>query len=828
MKAVRVVSVVNDMNAGKGPRHRLFTPAVWRGEGALALLLAALAFGLAASGWTWRGDRVVYDFALTAWSRPPPPDIVIVAIDDASIDAIGRWPWPRAVHSTLLDKLSQAQPRAIGLDLILSEADPDPAQDRLLAQVLRRAAPVVLPVAWQPGVGGLPPRLLAPVAELQSATLLGAIEPAVDADGVLRHAFLHTGLAGTAAQDQAPLAPVMRPHAQSPPYPHLYPHMALALLHAGGETLDPRFAAVTETSDAVQDNANSVGSGGLRDQRFLIRYAGPPGHVLRVSYVELLRGAVKPDVLKGRYVLIGMTALGLGDTLATPVNRDQHAMPGVEVLANTLYTLRSGDTVRALPRWPAAALAGALLLLLVPALKWVGARWALLLALAVVPLTIAASLLAVGAGLWWSPLPCALAAALAYPLWSWRRLEQTADSLDMEIRKFEHEGGLAAPHAPQAWARFQPRDRLALRLDSLQAATDTVRSARRFLADALAGMPTAMLVADQQGRVLLANTLTAKLFETATATAMQGLDLAGLLVEFHTPQPVDWQALLDRTDTPPDGVAVEAQLARRGDLWLHFASVSLLGQQRWVVTLVDVTAIKQAQRRRDETLAFVTHDLRSPASSIMLLADMQLQGQSGLAPDALLTEIHRLAARALELSDDIVRVAHAESRPLNLAPTPVAALLDEVLVDLRPQAQSANVRLRAAPHGMLAAVVMDRALVLRALGNLVSNAIKHSPRDGLVEVRAAVDAQDPGVLVISVRDSGAGLSAQQLHKLRSESQGLPAGDARGVGLGLLFVQRVAARHRGRLLARAGERGRGTVFELQLQMAAPPAAAEAVL
>ncbi|HMW23056.1 MAG TPA: hypothetical protein PKC59_06435, partial [Burkholderiaceae bacterium] len=60
-----------------------------------------------------------------------------------------------------------------------------------------------------------------------------------------------------------------------------------------------------------------------------------------------------------------------------------------------------------------------------------------------------------------------------------------------------------------------------------------------------------------------------------------------------------------------------------------------------------------------------------------------------------------------------------------------------------------------------------------------------------------------------------GLSPAQCRQLERESQGLPAGDARGVGLGLLFVQRVAARHRGRLAARPGPGQRGTLAELRL-------------
>ena len=71
----------------------------------------------------------------------------------------------------------------------------------------------------------------------------------------------------------------------------------------------------------------------------------------------MLSGKVPAEALTGRYLLVGMTATGLGDSAATPVNRQQHAMPGVELLGHALYTLRSGDTLR-----PAPPLAGAMML----------------------------------------------------------------------------------------------------------------------------------------------------------------------------------------------------------------------------------------------------------------------------------------------------------------------------------------------------------------------------------------------------------------------------------------------------------------------------------
>ena len=761
----------------------------------VALVLAALAFVLPLSGWAWRADRLVYDIGLSLWRRPVPEGIVIVAIDDASVAAIGRWPWPRAVHSTLLARLAAARPRAIGLDVTFSESDPDPAQDALLARQLAAAAPVVMSVDWVAAGAGQPPRLLTPVTGLPPGVSLGTAEASVDADGVMRHAFLGAGPAAS---------PV--------------PHMALALLHAGGEVPAPGLPVT------AADEPAPAREPWQRRDRFLVRYAGPPGHLARVSYLDVLRGAVPPERLAGRYVLVGMTATGLGDTVATPVNRQHHAMPGVEVLGHTLYTLRSGDTVRPLSPLAGAALSAGLILVLMAGIQRFGARRALALAVGAVPLVIGASLAALGGGLWWSPVSWALVAVLAYPLWSWRRLEQAVDALDAEIGRLVPEAGLS-PGAP-ARPVSRRRDALALRLDALHAATDTVRSARRFLSDALAGLPTAMAVTDERGRVLLANALAAQLFELDRAEDMPGLELPGLLVEFM-PVPgapvTELEAIFQPGPTAPAACVVEARAERLGDFLLHFAPVLLLGQQRWVVTFSDVSAIRQAQRRRDRALAFVSHDLRSPANALMLMADLYRRGRMDMTQEAFLDEVQRLGARTQQLADDFVRVAHVETRPLQCQPVALAALLDEVVADFRPQALAAQILLgwQTDPTAGRSASVwpMDRALVQRAVGNLVSNAIKHSPAGGEVVIwvrtHADTDLHAEDALSLTVCDQGPGLSAEQRERLNQGDEGLPSGDAGGVGLGLQFVQIVARRHGGRLRALPGRAEATGRFELAL-------------
>ena len=791
----------------------------WRDEVTITAALATLACLLALGGWAWRLDRVVYDLGLTLWRREAPPGIVIVAIDDASVQAIGRWPWRRAVHASLLELLATAKPRAVALDLVLSEPDPDPEQDRLLALALQHAAPVVVPVPWRVG-SAEPLQATEPTEALRGTVKLGAAEAPVDADGVLRHAFLHAG---------PPDAP--------------YPHLALALLQAGGESLHPRAqgeheanipsgaARVLPTADGSAAGPIAVppAKGWQRDGRLLIRYAGPPGTVTQVSYADVLSGGVPAAQFRGQYVLVGMTAQGLGDTLATPVNGRHHAMPGVEVLANTLYTLRSGDTIRAASDLQVALGSVALLALLVASFGAFGPRRALPTAVAAVPLALAASLLALRGGWWFNPVPAMLPALLAYPLWSWRRLERAVAGLDREIARLDVEP--LAPGALPLLPAADAGDAIAARLRTLQHAGTLLREARRFLADAVAAMPTAMLVADEQGRVVLANPRAAGLFDVESAADLQGLDLLRLLGEFATEAPFDWPAAVAATtDSGPhaEGLAVEASLAGEGDFVVHVASVQVQGLRRLVVTVADIAPVKQAQREREEVLAFVSHDLRSPASAIVLLADLHLQGRAHTPQQELLQEMRRLASRTLAMSEDFVRASHVQTQPLAPSPVQPLALIDDALADLRAQAQSGEVHLHAAalgadPDGMggtgntvgpstEATVAVDRALVTRAIGNLVSNALKHSPRGGTVWVSGGVVQ---GRLVVRVRDQGPGLSAAQLQQLSAGDQGARVLDARGVGLGLLFVQRVARRHGGTLSARAPAQGGGALLTLDL-------------
>ena len=774
----------------------------------IAAVLAALAALLAATHATWRLDRIVYDQALAWSSRPVPPGITVIAIDDASLAAIGRWPWPRAVHATLLEQLVPLRPRAVLLDLVLSEADADPRQDLLLAAALQRLARVVLPVPWV-SINGAAPQWLLPVPDLAEAARLGVAEAAPDADGVLRHVFLHAGPA------QAPR-----------------PHVVLEMLRAAGEPVAPDWAraaaadaappaipaAVPAAPPAGDDAAAAEPATWQRHVRLPLRYSGPPGHVDTVSYADVLRGAVPAERLQGRFLLIGMTAQGLGDSLATPMNALQGTMPGVEVLAQTLHMLRSGDRLQALST---AAVAATSALAVFAGVWWamrLGPRRALPGTLLVAAAVLLASAVAVGAGWWWPPVPTAAAVLLAYPLWSRRRLEQAVAGLDTQILRLHAAVPWSAPPpavrgAAWLWGAGRRRarssgsavdatdatDAIDARLQRLQSAGDLLHEARCYLADMLESLPTAMLVADAGQRVVMANAQAAAIFEVAAAEELVGLELPRLLQEFRSDSAPDWALLLARVQPGSPPLAGELHREGQGDYVLRLSAAVLAGRVCQLLSIADVEPVKRAQRQREEALAFVSHDLRSPASSILLLTDPATAPAGG--PEAWLPQVRQLARRSLDLSDAFVRYAQADLLEPQLAPVAARALVDDALAELLPQARALGLQLAVVLEPPQAVLVLDRALVSRALANLVSNALRHSPPGGCVRLSCQADDTE---VCFGVFDQGPGLNAAQQQQLLAADEGLRSVEDRGpglsvgLGLGLRFVQRVARRHRGSL------------------------------
>lgn len=120
---------------------------------------------------------------------------MLITIDDSSISSLGRWPWPRGIHTLLLDKLAPYTPKAVVYDVIFTEPDPDPHVDDRLGEAMARIGTVVVPTLRNSNqqTDELP-QFLSPIRPVaQGAKSVGQIYVAADADGVVRRVYLKEG-----------------------------------------------------------------------------------------------------------------------------------------------------------------------------------------------------------------------------------------------------------------------------------------------------------------------------------------------------------------------------------------------------------------------------------------------------------------------------------------------------------------------------------------------------------------------------------------------------------------------------------------------------------
>lgn len=792
-----------DRRRARGPAPaRLRTRAQW----ALLLMVLLLALTVIDGGeLLWRADLALYDAAMRG--DPAPADVVIIAIDDASVAALGRWPWPRSVHARLLERLRAAGVRGVALDVIFTEGGLD---DALLAAALVAGPPTVLPLiaVSEPRPGGgssLVERL--PVEPLAgAAAALGHAHVEIDRDGIARSVYLREGRGRLR-------------HA----------HLTLALL----ERLAPGEIAPLR-GERHPDLAGAPADAWVRDLRMMIPFLGPPGHFTTLPYVDVLTGAIDASRLRGRWVLVGATAQGLGDAYATPLSRDGRNTAGVEFGANVLQTLRTGKgIVRAAPA-PRLALGTLPLLAAFAGFLWLTPRRSLLLLLALWVGTLAASALALRIGAWWWPPSAALAVlTFAYPLWNWRRLEATQRFLEQEFLRLMAERTPLTRESALTLAATAGDDPLQWRIDLVDAATTRVRELRRLLTDTIAGLPDAVLVVDLEDRVALASPSAARLL--GTDASLIDAPLGALLdVRFGA-----GRAALATLPAMVDGTELRT-LPRAGErarnLLLRIAPfVDDAGHHLGkLISFTDVTGLRDSQREREDLARFLSHDMRSPLTSLLALSELQHDAARALAPREFAARVESLARRSMDLADDFLVLTRAETLDASrFEPFDLRDALQDGVDETWAAARLAQVSLLVdAPQP--APVLGDRALVARAVINLLRNAIRFAPPGSAVRLELAPVTTNRHEL--RVIDAGPGVDPQVRSRLfehfqrgRDDAQE-PAGPARppgterpvttGYGLGLALVRVVAARHAGEAGLRERRDGLdGSEFYLRLPAAA---------
>jgi len=220
-------------------------------------------------------------------------------------------------------------------------------------------------------------------------------------------------------------------------------------------------------------------------------------------------------------------------------------------------------------------------------------------------------------------------------------------------------------------------------------------------------------------------------------------------------------------------------------------------------------------------IAGVSHDLRTPLSSILLMAENLAEGRVGEErAGRYYASIRREADRLRRLVDDVLdfsRLERGEGAPLSREETDVARFFDELAAELAAHAERAGARLEARAEGLPASGSLDRDALRRAVWNLVDNALKHG---GGGEIGLAARFEAPSTLVLEVADRGPGIPAREREAVFAPfaRAGRGAnGAAPGTGLGLAIVRQIATAHGGSVQVLAGEDGVGARLSMRLDL-----------
>lgn len=424
----------------------------------VAVVTALLAFLTTANQRLSPLDNRIYDQALGLVSPPVDDRILIVEIDEPSLRALGRWPWPRSEHARLLEALARQKPKAVGYSVLFLDGSSD---DQALADALTAAAPVYLAALVDRNAAGWVIGAEKPTGVLASAAAgFGAVELEPDSDGVIRR----------------------------------MPSVATG----GDEDLPPLGTQLARVADPSRRSE-------AKDS--LIRYARKEDF-RRISFASLAAGEVPPELLADKLLLVGATAAGLGNQQPVP-GPAGGLLSGVEIEANLLNTSLQGSAITPLSGvqagtfalLPVIALMVGFLRLSPSAAFWLSA------ALAAGTITLSLAVLAI-VGLWWPPAGALGGLVVAHVLWSWRRLTVIGRFLLARIAHLQREPGLALVSMPVR----RTGDSIARDADRLADLIEHLRGLRAFVSEAVECLPAAICVIDRNDRIVLCNRAAEALF----------------------------------------------------------------------------------------------------------------------------------------------------------------------------------------------------------------------------------------------------------------------------------------------------------------------------
>lgn len=746
----------------------------------ISLLIIAIAVALVYSDILWRFDRLIYDTQIKLFASEPSKDIVIIEVDEKSLNMLGRWPWSRSIHAEMVDRLATVNTQGLGLNFIFAEPSLNPNDDEMLAKAITNHGYVVLPIIIEQGESSLIETL--PLTSYAKAATLGHANVQLGKDGISRSVFLKAGLN----------------------HPH-WPSMALALY---GLKYPQRLKNI---SGQRQKNArSSLKQQIMGDYQAWLPFYKSLSGFQRVSYIDVLLNQYPISHFKGKYVLIGLTAGGLDYVVPTPLSVDKHPMTGTDYIASILDGLIKQSLWQPVPVLWQFLITVTLVSLSLLIYTWLPLNWALLSSS-----WLSFSLLFLNCFIlrqthyWFAPSAALLSTVMIYPFWSWQRLKNVISAL------------------------FVEKNRALVTLNSIVDGVITINSNNEI--DYL--NPAIIKMLDAKDMEIRNNYKNDK-FLLSTATNETSLSkIIKHSLESHSVQEFFRCSLKNASQstltvnlhiTPlydhkakSIGIVLTIQDIRE---IMEMAQQLIQKNKEQDALKLETERARQASLAKSEFLSKMSHELRTPLNAILgfgQLMEMDDDEECPLSEENLdyVGEIIKAGHHLLDLINELLDLAKIESGKieLNITTVSVEALVKDCVTLILPMAQKHNIQLiNNADNLAQNYIKADNKRCKQILLNLLSNAIKYNSKQGTVTLHGEINKTTIRFLIT---DTGSGLSSEEQDNLFKSFERLGANktDIEGTGIGLVITKQLAELMAGNVGVESIV-GEGSTFWLELPIA----------
>lgn len=377
---------------------------------------------------------------------------------------------------------------------------------------------------------------------------------------------------------------------------------------------------------------------------------------------------------------------------------------------------------------------------------------------------------------------------------------------------------LAAANAALEQKVFQRTKALNQKLVELEAAHAKDNAILGSIGDGL-------IVTDANGHILLINALAAELLGAELSTA-KGKNVTEITLYDETEQPLS-PSVHPITFTLATGRKVVQEVkAIQGNVKraLNIIATPVVQQGRIIgaiQTVHDITKEKEIDRMKTEFISIASHQLRTPLSAISWFSEMLLNGDAGALNDEqkeFAQNVSDSTQRMIDLVNSLLNISRIESGRIIVDPKPtdLSKLVSDIITDLKGKTEEKKQTLIVSVHKDLPQINLDPHLIGQVYLNLLTNAIKYTPKGGEITV---LISRKENMAISQVTDNGYGIPKAEQSKMFQKffrASNIAKVETDGTGLGMYLVKSIIESSGGKIWFQSDE-GKGTTFWFSLPL-----------